>query len=608
MSLRRLLLAIALLTLVVGAVVGLAGSSALSAARALERARADLTAVSASDSDVEQARAVLRRAEQELLRAQRELDTWPVDVVTQVPVLGRSLRVERAVARSAMHVVEGASVLAERLPAVQAQGGGVDLAALAAIEHDVASSARGARQALSDLRTTETDLTPRKVRDARRDALAALEPVVTALDRASAGLHLVSGLLGARGDRSVLVMLQNNAELRGTGGYAATFATGRTSAGRLVLDPLRDVVAFADPAERARRVPAPAEYAMDYGPLSGDTTVWRSWNMSPHVPDSAVVGARVAGAVLGHEPDVLVLVDVPAMARLAQLGDGVVMPDGSTLSPDELSRALLVDAYEDAGEEREAQDRRRVQLQAAATSTFTGLLSGQLPVADVARALADLVAGRHLTAWSARPDEQATLEALGAAGAVQAPPGSDLSHVSVNNLGGNKLDIYVDRTVSVEAVVSPTEAQVVQRVVFRNTAPDDLVRYVAGPHSPGTVFSRVELSLPADAEDVAAVQDGRPWPGRVDAGSARLRLPTRVDIPRGGTSTLEVRYRLPLSDGEYDLRLIPQPLVQDATLSLAVRAVEGYRLVGDDVRDGVLLQEGAFDETQDVSVDLVEAG
>jgi len=606
MTRHRILLAtVILVVLAVGTVLGLAARSALSAADALERARADLTALDPAGADADEALVVLRRAEGDLSSAQDDLDDWSVDLVARVPVLGRSWRVERAVARTAGHLVDGATEVADQLPAVRAQGGGVDLTTMTALERDVERSARRADRALDELRSSETTLTPQQVRNGRQEALDALGPAVTTLERAADGLRLLNGLLGASGDRSVLVMLQNNAELRGTGGYAATFATGRTSAGRLALDPLQDVVAVADPPEDARRVPAPAEYAQDYGPLSGDTTIWRSWNMSPHVPDSALVGARVAGVLLGREPDVVVLVDVPAMARLSGLGDGVALPDGTRVSPGELSEALLVDAYQGAGEDLQAQLRRRAELQAAATAAFSGLLSGELPVDEVARTVVDLAAGRHLTTWSARPEEQATLAALGVAGAVEAPAGGDLSHVSVNNIGSNKLDVHVDRSVSVDAVIARSEATVTQRVVFRNRAPEGLVGYVAGLERPGTVISRVELSLPPGAVDVTATLDGRAWPGRMDPGPVRYRLPARVDTPRGATSTVEVRYRLPLVDGGYDLRVIPQPLARDASSRVSVRPVEGGRLVGNGVQNGVLLREGPLDRTLDLSVRVV---
>lgn len=606
---RRALLLLCSSALVGAAVVvGFAGSAALSAAAALDRARSDLVQLDGSSTNVDEAQAALRSASAELAAARGDLGHWSVDLLATVPVVRRSLVVERAVVRTATGVVDGATVLAEGLPSVSAGAGGIDLTALAAVERAVEGPARDADRALDDLRAAPTGLTPPQVGAARRDALAALDPAVATLRRSSDGLRLLGGLFGAQGDRSVLVMLQNNAELRGAGGYASSFATGRTSQGRLSLEPLQDLVDVADPPERARRVPAPAEYVEDYGQLSADTTIWRAWNMSPHVPDAALVSARIAGELLGREPDMVVLVDVPALARFGALQGGVVLPDGRRVSPQELGRALLVDAYEDAEQDGRSQRQRRVELQAAATSAVTDLLSGDLPVADVARAVTELVAGRHLTAWSARPEEQAALERLGAAGAVRAPDGWDLSHVSVNNIGANKIDVYVERELETRVVLDGDEALVVQRVRFTNRAPAGLVPYVAGVSRPGVAVQRVELSLPPGAQDVTASKDGGAWGGQLHVGLTRQRLSTRLEIPRGGTAVLETRYVLPVRDGTYRLRVLPQPLSQDARLDLSIETSGRQRLAaarGVELAGAVATRVGPLSRTEDIAVELV---
>ena len=564
---------------VLGGLVLAAGLSALRAADALEGARSGLARAQAGATTPEESLRALRAARADVDRADDALDGWHVGLVAAVPVLGRSWDVERAVTRTAQHAIAGAAVLAEQLPAVRAEAGGVDLQALGRVRQQLAGPVERSKRSLTGLRQTSAGLTPGRVADGRADALAALGPAVETLATAERALGLVSGLLGESGPRRLLVLLQNNAELRGAGGYAASFATGRLDEGRMSLDPLRDVISVADPPERARRVPAPAEYQQDFAALAGDTTIWRSWNMSPHVPDSAVVGARVAGALLGEEPDVVVLLDVPAMGTLAGLGDGgVALPDGSRVSADELTEALLVDSYAQAGADLDTQIRRRAELQAAATSAVTRLLAGDVPASEAARALARLVDERHLSVWSARPDEQNALVELGAAGAVVPPAGGDLSHVSVNNVGGNKLDVYVDRRVTVDVTVFADRAEVVQRARFTNRAPDGLVPYVAGPDRPGVVVSRVELSVPPRATGVRATLDGRAWPGTSYAGPERRRVATRLELPRGASSQVEVRYRLPIEDGSYRLRVVPQALAEDATLALTVRPAPGERL------------------------------
>jgi hypothetical protein len=605
---RRLLLGVGAATIVGGGVTALAAQAALQAAHDLQRAQDRLVAARAAGTSAEDALSALRRADDDVDQAARALTGWPVDLVAAVPVLGRSWVAERAVAGAADEVITAAVVLADSAPGVRAAAGGIDLTALAEVRAALAGPVARSQVALHELDAASTGLTPPQVSRGVGDAQAALRPAVESLQDVAQGLDVVAGLLGRDGPRSLLVMLQNNAELRGAGGYAASFATGRTEGGRLTLDPLRDVAAAADPPERARRVPAPEEYVEDYGHLSGNTTIWRSWNMSPHVPHSALVGARVAGALLPQEPDVVVLLDVPAMSALAGLGgSAVTLPDGTTVTPDELTEALLVDAYADAGEDVELQLRRRAALQGAATAAVGRLLAGAVPAVDAARTFAQLAGERHLSVWSARAQEQATLVDLGLAGVVEAPRGGDLLHVSVNNVGGNKLDYYVDRDLDVAVEVGQDVARVVQRVRFRNEAPEGLVPYVAGFDTPGLLVSLVELSLPPGAQGLVATMDGKAWRGSVHTGGGRQRVISRLELPRGAEAVLEVRYSLPIEQGRYHLRLVPQPLVEDADLRLTVRAAEGESLgvvTGAPDADGLVELAQPLGRTEEVAVEL----
>ena len=605
---RRVALALALAALAAAAVAGLATAHALEAADELERARAGLVELRDGGASTQAALTSLRRADEDVSAADEVLSRWPVDVMAAVPVVGRSWAAERAVARSATEVVGAARLLAERVAALRAGAGGVELAALADLRADLAGPVQRGASEYDELRSTPLGLTPPQVSRGVTQAREALGPAVDALRQADTGLTAVSGLLGASGPRSVLVILQNNAELRGSGGYTSSFATGRTQDGRLLLEPLQDLIEVADPPETDRYLPAPQEYVEDFQTYGGNSTMWRTWNMSPHVPDSAVVGARIAGAVTGREPDVVVLLDVPAMGALAALGGtAITLPDGSVVQPSELTDALLVDAYAGAGTDSEAQVRRRVQLQAAATAAVSRLLGGDVPAEELARPLVRLADQRHLAVWSARPAEQQALERLGVAGQLVPPRGGDLVHVSVNNTGANKLDLYVDRRVSVTAEVGPSSAAVTQRVSFTNAAPPDLVPYVAGVERPGVVISRVELSLPPAARDLRPTIDGKPWVGALHEGGGRSRLITRLELPRGASSVLEVRYTLPLTDGRYHLALVPQPLAEDAVLRLAVLPADGEALgsvEGADVVGGRVEEEVPLSETRDVVAEL----
>ena len=595
-----------LMVLAILVVLALAAASAVSAKRSLERARTGLTDLQGQgDPDPGRALPALTRARAHAVDADDQLDRQAVRLVAAVPVIGRSLDAERAVATVSREVLDAAVIAATRAPELGG-GGGVDLTALASLQKELAGPVRRARSALDVLQGTPTALTPPQVGAAVDDAVAVLTPAVEGLENAALGAQVAHGLLGGDGPRRLLVALGNNAELRGSGGYVASVATGRTGGGRLSLGPLQDVAAKADPPATATRVPAPREYVEDYGPLSGNTTQFRSWNMSPDFPASAEVGARVAGAVLGQRPDVVVLLDVPAMTALAQLGPGDLdVGGGRTVSADELQQALLVEAYAEAGVDDAAQRARRADLQTAASQAVSRLLNSDVPVLDALRTLAQLARGRHLMLWSAREQEQATLDRLDLAGAVKVVSGEDLLHVAINNTGENKLDVYVERTLELEAVVDAQSAEVVQRVRLTNQAPQGLVPYVEGARKPGTVVSRVEVNLPPDAIVQSMTQDGSNLEPLAGRGTGRLRLATRVELPRGVGTVLEVRYRIGLRDGVYRLHALPQALAQDAALRLTVRPAPGVRLETEGqvaVQDAGLREDAPFSRSQVVVV------
>jgi len=576
-----------LLLLALGA---LAARSAALAARDVEQARAGLQAARDAGRDVAAARQSVVRAQSLLERADARMSAPAVRIVAAVPLLGRSLVAEQAVVRAAGSALAGVRAVVDAAPELRANDG-VDVQALERLSTRLVPLAARASDQLQTLRDTPTGLTPGRVQTAVTDAEAALSPVVEGLRQGQDGARLVAGLLGADGPRRVLVALQNNAELRGTGGYVSSFATGQIDDGRLELQPFRDVTEVSDPVGRTRPVPAPPEYVEDFGPFLADTTLWREWTMSPDVPDAASVTANVAGLLLGERPDVVLLLDVPALAAIVALADrDVVLPDGLTIGPEQLTEALLVDTYARAGTDEADQAARRAALRAGAGQAVTDILTDDIAPLAVVQELGRLAGGRHLAVWSARDDEQRQLVSLGLAGSAD-PQGDDLSLVSVNNLNANKLDYYIDRAVQIEATVAPDSVDIVQRVTLTNRAPSELVPYVAGVDTPGTVVERVELSVSPDARFRSLLRDGKQTTGDVRPGAERTRVHTFVTLPRGEQVSVELRYSVPVTGGRYRLRLLPQALARDASLDVVVRAGEGLELQG--VRGASLVDERA---------------
>jgi hypothetical protein len=204
--------------------------------------------------------------------------------------------------------------------------------------------------------------------------------------------------------------------------------------------------------------------------------------------------------------------------------------------------------------------------------------------------------------WSKDPTEQATLEELEAAGSAD-PQGDDLALIAVNNLNANKLDYYVERQVEVSVSVGSQTAEVTQRVRLSNGAPDGLVTHVAGFDEPGTVVERVEFSIAQAATVRSLHRDGAVANGESRRGIERTRVHTYVELARGQSTELVLRYSVPVTDGRYRLRLLPQPLARHARLQVRIDPGDGLALYTEGAGDpGPVRQDGAWTQTEVLSV------
>lgn len=611
--LRRLLLG----TIVAGALVGiwtavvllLVRGDLLEARAALEQGRDSV--------DIEAAGPALQRAEERLDRAVSRLQQPGPALAARVPVLGRTVQAVDRTAAAALAVTRGlADVVQVARDDDFLQPGGVDLTALQRLGDALDAAGAQVAPAVAELTAQDDRFVPSVVADPLAEAQAELGGTPESLAQAGTGIRALSGLLGAEGPRRLLVVLENNAELRGTGGLVSVFAEATANGGRLDVEGFQDVEAVADDPPDVVRVPAPPDYTALWGPYLADSTLWVNTNMSPDIPTSSTVLARVAAATLAQPPDAVLWLDVPAIAAVLEATGPVTLPDGQPLRGEDAVEVLLSRAYVDAPDTREGQAQRRATLRAVADAVLSRLLGGsgaQASLTTLGPALVDAAAGRHLALWSADEQEQALLLEAGLAGAVQAD-GGDLASMTVQNLGGgdtegNKLDYYARRAIEVQATVDGESAQVVQRARLQNDAPAaGLPRYVAGGVAPGTTNNLVSFAVPDDAEQVVLRRGGR----QVDTAPVQQGdhdvVVDLVSLPPGTAVDWEVSYVVPVTDGAYRLSVVPQPLHAPAELTVRLHAAQGRRL---EVRpggpleqdtDGRLTLEQQFEATRELAV------
>ncbi|MBV9097593.1 MAG: DUF4012 domain-containing protein [Frankiaceae bacterium] len=494
-----------------------------------------------------------------------------------VPILGRNITAERAVADASVQALRAGLTLSRVTKGLSTGHGGVDLERVRAAADALDATAVSLRPALRELRQQPVGWTlppvGTGVRQARNQLLA-LGPEVT---RAAAGLHALVGVLGGSGKRTITVVLMNNAELRGAGGLPSAYATGTVDNGALSLTPFQDVNTVAQPPATAVRVPAPPSYHEAYGPFLADTTLWKNTTMAADDPQTAQVLAAVSAVSLKVHPDVVVLCDVPAAAEVIS-ATGPVEINGEPVTGDELTRRLMVDAYGNGSLSQDKQIARRKALDAAATEAFKRIKQDASATPALLKALVRAVDGRHLAVWSARPDEERGLVTAGIAGTTQAG-GTDIAMAVANNLGdspstGNKLDYYVHRSMSVDVRLHATVAYVTQTLTLRNAAPAGLGPYVAGVKHPGDLSELVSMQVAASATLTSFTRDGVDAAVERTSADGGLRLTTELSLARGSSTTYRVTYSVPVRHGRYQLALLPQPLAAAATLHLHIRAID----------------------------------
>ena len=377
-----------------------------------------------------------------------------------------------------------------------------------------------------------------------RDGLADAAP---ALADASAAAARLPGLLGADGARSWLVLLQNPAEARGSGGFVGGYVVIRADDGRLTVE-------SAGTSADLATTPIPADAATEDEQIMWGKylSAWNDYNLSPDFP--SVARLSVAGmAERGTDVDGVVAID-PAVVAAIMSATGPVEVDSRTITAADVERFFLVDVY---AEYPDPADRDRVSM-AVVRAVLERALSGDLDVTTLAETLRDPVAAGRVRAWSAVAADQAWLAGTGVGGVLPQDSGPTVV-VTFNNSAGNKIDAFVATAIDYAAGRCATSSmqQSRLRVTLRDDAPeylpgadddiaDDNYRRLDDPGAPrGSTSLLVHLYLPVGAEDEVATLDGRPLQMFPDVAGERLAWWAVIPLERGQSRELQMAFREP---------------------------------------------------------------
>ncbi|NEN06894.1 DUF4012 domain-containing protein [Diaminobutyricibacter tongyongensis] len=374
-----------------------------------------------------------------------------------------------------------------------------------------------------------------------RDAVDRVGPTLTALANS---VRIVPGMLGADGPRNILLLAQNPAELRATGGLVGSLILIHADKGAVSLVSHASTADFPALVQPVMALPTATEGL--YGTVVGRYV--QDVGATPYFPVSAQLASKMWTNRFGGRIDGVIAIDPVTIGYLLEATGPVTIADGRRLEAGNAVPLLLSDVYHDYPDPA-AQD---AVFASAASAVFAKVVSGAADATALVSALSRAGGERRLLIWSGHPAEQSVLASTTLAGGLPAST-SRMAGIGVyfNDATGGKMDYYLKSTVSVASGVCRADGTPASRVTISLTsmAPADagesLPAYVTGNGifgvMPGMIRTRVvvygaEGGLLVGASGGGA--RGNPSLAATDAG--RPVSVSTVDLRPGVTKTVIV--------------------------------------------------------------------
>jgi hypothetical protein len=562
---RRALQLLALLTVLGLAISGWAAWQLVQGGRALQRASGELHAVRGGLGDGGALVPRLQRAADDTGRALDHLDDPAVRAVGRLPLLRRPVLTATAIADSTDSAVRDAL-----LPIARAAGddpaarlfhdGAVDLTYLDSLSGPAAVAAEALREATFTLGQSPRRSGVGQVDSARMQLANGLSQLRDIVEQLSLGSRVAPALLGVDAPRRYLVVAQNPAEARGTGGLVGGFVLLEADNGILrtvVTGANTDLSAFSGGPPVAD---LGAEFTDHYRALL-PTGNWVNSNPSPHFPYAATVWRALWEKQTGQQVAGALAVDPIALSYLMKATGPVRLSDGVTATADNVVDLTLRDTY--LRFQEADQSRRKNYLQEISRGVAGSLGAGDVDPRALLSGLTRSAGEGRLQFWAADPAVEAELAGTAVTGRL--PEGRPAVGNAVFNVIGSKLDYYLERTFSYSPGCGsgPSSAS----LTLRNTAPrTGLPPYVSpavfrGDLPAGTNRVLVTMYLPPQS----SVLEARQGPDVVQPRQGN-ELGLRwaeflVTLEPGSSTTLQVSFEERLG-ARADVERVSTPLVR----------------------------------------------
>ncbi len=481
-------------------------------------------------SDAESAADTVSVLRQHTVAARQASEDPLWTLVSSAPWIGPNISAVSEAARSADDVATlGLSPLINvyeslNWDALMPSASGSSLEPLKTAAPSVASAAYTVRASSERLQAIDTSQLLPQVAHPLQDATEELKQATGALNAAADAANLAPEMLGADGQKNYLLMIQNNAEARASGGIAGALAVMTLDHGKLSLGAQSSA---GDVGIMSPNLAVDPQQQQIYSSRLGK--YMQDVNLTPDFPTAAATAQTMWAKKTGQQVDGVISIDPMVLSYILQ-ATGPVTVTGTELAavkaaglPSELTGSnvvptLLSEVYSKIPSPK-LQD---AYFAAVAKEVFAALSSGRGEAKGLISGLTRGTEEGRVLVWSARSSEQSVISKYPMSGAISGPSVSPAQFgVYFNDGTGAKMDYYIKRTVQL-IKECPTEGyeQTRVRITSTNTAPADaaisLPRYVTGGGifgvTPGTVQTNIVAYGPAQANVESAAIDGQKAP------------------------------------------------------------------------------------------------
>lgn len=334
-----------------------------------------------------------------------------------VPVLGDDIRVARGVVEQADNLMQNAFV-----PAAQSLQG-VSLSTLltdATVDVqtlETVSAALSQAQPVVKQASEAIDALPQAHIGKIRDAVDKVRGPIASAAETLRGLNeiapMLPQMLGANGTRNYLLVAQNLAELRSTGGLPGSMGILTVDNGHISMGEFAGLQEVNN-TEGGHYGFTDEEVAIwgggrdRLGQYFGDT------NLIPDFARDSQIWSEWWQDKKGTAVDGVIAIDPVLLQKILALTGGIEV-DGYSIDGSNAAKALLNDAYNEMPIDQTDQFFSDVASQAF--DHVMGSL-GSMSLPDLVQTLGDAVGEQHLFAWMANADERALVVKAGAAGTL----------------------------------------------------------------------------------------------------------------------------------------------------------------------------------------------